>query len=278
MSSNWYPPPARPRPVDGGLKARSTRGAIGATWWSERFVNVLEDIGMGNRLQRGRNYARRGQVISLDIDAGMVTARVQGSRARPYRVRIGIAAYGKLEWAKLERALADNAWYTAKLLAGEMPDDIEDVFAGLGLPLFPAAADHLSMDCSCPDWESPCKHLAAVFYLLAEEFDDDPFSILAWRGRERDELLANLQAARTGGPPAADSAEAVGTPLTDCLEQYFTLQADLPATPPATGGSTDLLDQLPPTDIALRGHPITELLRPAYLALADYSSDPQGEA
>ena len=70
-------------------------------------------------------------MISLDVDAGSATARVQGSRARPYRVRIGITAFGKLEWAKLEHALADNAWYTAKLLAGEMPEDIEDVFAGL---------------------------------------------------------------------------------------------------------------------------------------------------
>jgi uncharacterized Zn finger protein len=183
VSSGWYPPPSRPRRVDGGLKARSTRGAIGATWWSERFVAVLNDIGLDNRLQRGRSYARAGQVISLDVDAGMVTARVQGSRPRPYRVRVGITAYGKLEWTKLERALAENAWYTAALLAGEMPDDIEDLFAGLGLPLFPAAAAELSMDCSCPDWEVPCKHVAAVFYLLAEAFDDDPFTILAWRGR-----------------------------------------------------------------------------------------------
>ncbi|MGH3647520.1 MAG: SWIM zinc finger family protein [Micromonosporaceae bacterium] len=262
------------------MKARSSRGAIAATWWSQRFVAVLEDIGMGNRLQRGRNYARRGQVISLDIDAGMVTARVQGSRSRPYRVRIGVTAYGKLEWAKLEQALADNAWYAAKLLAGEMPDDIEDAFAGLGLPLFPAAAEQLSMDCSCPDWESPCKHLAAVFYLLAEAFDDDPFNILAWRGRERDELLANLHAARSGGPPAADSAEAVGTPLIECLDSYYALQADLPVTPPATSASTALLDQLPPVNLALRGHTITELLRPAYLALADphLGQPPQGKA
>ena len=66
-----------------------------------------------------------------------------------------------------------------------MPDDIEDVFAGVGLSLFPASAGELSLDCSCPDWEVPCKHLAATFYLLAESFDDDPFRILAWRGRPR---------------------------------------------------------------------------------------------
>ena len=201
------PPPSRPRPVEGGLKARSTRGAIAQTWWSERFIAVLEDIGMGNRLQRGRSYARKGQVISLEVDPGSVTAEVQGSRARPYRVRIGIPAFGKAEWAQVERSLADNAWYAATLLSGEMPDDIEDVFAGLGLSLFPATARELSLDCSCPDHAVPCKHLAATFYLLAESFDDDPFAILAWRGREREDLLANLAAARTEGPPAADRAE-----------------------------------------------------------------------
>ena len=150
MNKSWYPPPSRPRPVEGGLKARSTRGAIARTWWSERFIAVLEDIGLGNRLQRGRTYARKGQVISLEVDPGSVTAQVQGSRARPYRIRIGIPAFGKSEWAQVERSLAENAWYTAKLLSGEMPDDIEDVFAGLGLSLFPASARELSLDCSCP--------------------------------------------------------------------------------------------------------------------------------
>ena len=274
MNNTWYPPPARPRPVDGGLKARSTRGEIGATWWSERFVAVLTGIGLSNRLQRGRAYARAGQVISLDVDAGMVTAQVQGSRTRPYRVRIGITAYGKMEWAKLERGLADNAWYAAKLLASEMPEDIEDVFADLGLPLFPESAGELSMDCSCPDWEIPCKHIAAVFYLLAEAFDDDPFTILAWRGREREELLDNLQAARSGGPPAADHTERTGKPLTECLDSYFALQADLSAKRPATNHGTCLLDQLPQAEVDIRGHTITELLRPAYAALAVQSRQP----
>jgi uncharacterized Zn finger protein len=230
---------------------------------------VLEDIGMGNRLQRGRSYARKGQVISLDVGAGTVTAQVQGSRARPYRVRIGIAAFGKLEWAKLERALADNAWFAARLLAGEMPEDIEDAFAGLGLPLFPTTAGELSMDCSCPDWEVPCKHLAATFYLLAEAFDDDPFAILAWRGREREELLANLHAARSDGQPAADHAEQVGRPLADCLDSYFVMQAEITATNPAATSSTALLDQLPPVDLEVRGRTLVQLLQPVYLAFRD---------
>lgn len=267
--SRWdsrFPPPSKPRTVEGGIKARSKRGAIAQSWWSARFVEVLEDLGLGNRLQRGRNYARRGQVITLEVIPGTVLAQVQGSRARPYRVRIGLPAFGKAEWARLETELAGNAWYLAKLLAGEMPEDIEDVFARLELPLFPASASDLVLDCSCPDWEVPCKHLAAVCYLLAESFDDDPFRILAWRGREREELLANLHAARQDGPPAADGAEASGTPLAECLDSYFALQGDLPKPTPSVMAPDALLDQLPPVEVTVRGRALRDLVRPAYLA------------
>lgn len=257
-------PPSKPRAVEGGLKARSQRGAIAQTWWSERFIAVLEGIGMGNRMERGRSYARKGQVISLAVDAGTVTAQVQGSRARPYRVRIGLQAFGKAQWANLERELAGNAWYLATLLSGEMPDDIEDVFEGIGLSLFPASAGELSLDCTCPDWEVPCKHLAATFYLLAESFDDDPFRILAWRGREREDLLDNLHAARSDRSPAADSTENRSVPLEDCLHSYFAVQGDLPRLSPQVTSSTSLLDQLPPVDVTLRGRPLPDLLRPAY--------------
>lgn len=266
--NNWFGPRSRPRAVEGGLKARSTRGAIAQTWWSERFIAVLEGLGMGNRLQRGRSYARTGQVISMDVDPGSVTAVVQGSRPRPYRVRIGIAAFGKSEWAQVEQALAGNAWYTAKLLSGEMPDDIEDVFAGLGLSLFPATAREVSLDCSCPDAAVPCKHLAATFYLLAESFDDDPFTILAWRGRERADLLANLQTARSNGPSAADRETQQSRPLADCLDCFFVPQGEIRAPSPPVTSSTALLDQLPDLTIAVRDRSLVELLRPAYLALA----------
>ena len=260
----WWPPASRPRAVEGGLKARSTRGAIGQTWWSGRFLAVLEAIIVGGRLGRGRNYARRGQVISLDVAAGMVSALVQGSRIQPYRVRIGLEAFGQPEWAAAERALAASAWYSAKLLAGEMPEDIEDLFAELGLALFPASAAELSMYCSCPDWEVPCKHIAAVFYLLAEAFDEDPFSILAWRGRTREDLLAGLHAARGG--VTVDPGEPGGVPLADCLGSFFAPPAPLPVTGPPAASSASILDQLPELGLAVRGQPLTEVLRPAYAA------------
>ena len=145
-----------------------------------RFIEVLESLGMGSRLQRGRSYARKGQVISMDVGPGLVTAQVQGSRPKPYRITIGVLPLTSSQWREVERRLASQALFRAELLAGEMPAEIEQVFADCGTPRFPRSAADLDMHCSCPDWEVPCKHLAAVCYALAEAFDDDPFAMLAW--------------------------------------------------------------------------------------------------
>ena len=204
-------PPARPIRVDGGIKARSKRGAIGEQWWSRRFIGVLESYGMSGRLARGRSYARAGQVLDFELSQGKVTARVQGSRVRPYQVRIGVLPLTTAQWRRVMQQLASQALFRAKLLAGEMPHEIEEVFSECGTPLFPRSAADLDMHCSCPDWGVPCKHLAAVCYVLAEEFDRDPFAMLAWRGKGRDELLTALRqiqgrAARPRRRPGRDLA------------------------------------------------------------------------
>jgi len=210
-----------PRRVEGGIKARSTRGAIGESWWSQRFLAVLESPALGTRLTRGRSYARRGQVLDLTIAPGQVTATVQGSRVQPYSVTIGLAALDANAWGAVEAALSDQAIYGARLLAGEMPHEIEDVFAATGVPLFPTNSRQLAMRCSCPDWQVPCKHIAATFYLLAEAFDEDPFEILHWRGRDRATLLDTLRrlrnaAAEDAAPPdppdPADPPHPAGRP------------------------------------------------------------------
>jgi uncharacterized Zn finger protein len=191
-------------PVEGGIAAHSKRGTIGDTWWSQRFIDLLESFGVGSRLQRGRNYARRGQVTELDVEPGVVLAKVQGSRYTPYRVRIRGKALSEQQWRRIEKAMGAQALPLAKLLAGEMPRDIEDVFAACKLTLFPRTSAEVKATCSCPDWENPCKHIAAAFYILAERFDEDPFLIFAWRGRHKDELLEHLRAQR-GARPRRDS-------------------------------------------------------------------------
>jgi len=264
---NWWrdASPARPRPVAGGIQINSTRGSVARTWWSQRFIGVLEQIGVGGRMSRGRSYARAGQIVSMDLEVGAVRAVVQGSRPRPYQVRIGIPAFGKAEWAQVGQALVDDASYAAALLNGEMPRDIESVFEGVGLALFPTGSRELAMDCSCPDHEVPCKHLAAVFYVLAERFDADPFQILALRGRNREALLEEL---RTRRAAAAAEEPAHGAALADVMDQYWAGRTGPAA--PLTGPRTPpdaLLDQVPPFSIEVRGEQVAELLRPAYRAL-----------
>jgi uncharacterized Zn finger protein len=201
-------PPSRPRRVEGGIRAKSKRGSIGEQWWSRRFIDVLESYSMSGRLARGRSYARAGQVLNFELSQGRVTAQVQGSRVRPYQVRIGVLPLATAQWRRVQDQLATQALFRAKLLAGEMPHEIEEVFAACGTPLFPRSAADLDMRCSCPDWGVPCKHVAAVCYVLAEEFDRDPFAMLAWRGRNRDTLLAALR--RAGPRPTAGSPETGG--------------------------------------------------------------------
>jgi len=131
-------------------------------------------------------------VLSIDIEKGSVKARVQGSRSKPYEIKMRVKPLSESEWRKVTVALAEQAIFAAKLLAGEMPQEVEQVFAAAGLSLFPAALKDLETHCSCPDWSNPCKHIAAVYYLLGEEFDRNPFLIFKLRGMERDELLGGL--------------------------------------------------------------------------------------
>ena len=268
-----------PRPVEGGIKARSRRGTIGEQWWSRRFITVLESFGMRGRLTRGRHYARRGQVVEFELSTGVVAAYVQGSRERPYRVRIQVLPLTTAQWRQVEDELAARALYRAKLLAGEMPAEIEEVFADCGTPLFPRSARDMEMSCSCPDWEVPCKHLAATCYMLAEAFDDDPFLMLAWRGRGREELLASLRRIPAGpespAPAPGPLGEVKAPPLDESLASFWEPGASparlrsLSVAPPAPPAAPDLLlltFEPPPVTVRRRG--LAALLTPAYQRLA----------
>lgn len=188
-----------PREVKNGLKAKSKRGSIGETWWSKRWVSVLESFDLGARLTRGRSYARKGQVISIDIKPGEVRACVQGSFPEPYDVSIKLKPLSPEEWDWAIAAMASKAVFSARLLSGEMPQNIEEAFSDSGISLFPKRGADLETDCSCPDWSNPCKHIAAVYYLLAEQFDLDPFLIFRLRGRCKEEIIEALRSSRSAG-------------------------------------------------------------------------------
>jgi uncharacterized Zn finger protein len=296
MSGHWDEwPPAKPIRVDGGIKARSRRGAIGEQWWSRRFISVLESYGMSGRLARGRSYARAGQVLDFALTQGKVTARVQGSRVRPYQVRIGVLPLTTAQWRRVQDRLARQALFRAKLLAGEMPHEIEEVFAECGTPLFPRSAADLDMHCSCPDWGVPCKHLAAVCYVLAEEFDRDPFGMLAWRGKARDELLAALRRIQAGSAgqagPGRDAPAAGATrpgldvpapPLEACLDSFWSpglspARLRALATAPESAAPDLLLRMFPPPAVRVRSNDLADVLAPAYERLATDDADSPGE-
>src|SRR5438270_1297884 len=206
----WYFPKSRPRQAKGGIKAQSKRGGFGQSWWAQRWIAVLESFNIGARLGRGRSYARGGQVLSIDVDKGLVKARVQGSRPKPYDIQIKVNVLPAADWQKLARAVAGQALFAAKLLAGEMPQDIEQAFTAAGLSLFPEKLRDLTTSCSCPDWSNPCKHIAAVYYLLGEEFDRDPFVLFKLRGLSREELIAHLGTGAAEGRAGKARAKAKG--------------------------------------------------------------------
>jgi uncharacterized Zn finger protein len=199
--------PSKPIKVEGGIKAKSKRGAIGDTWWSKRWVGVLESFGWSNRLERGRRYARSGQVLDFKLAPGKVTARVQGSMPKPYSVSIEIKPITDEAWKRVEEEMAQKAIFAAKLLAGEMPHNIEEAFDAAGMALFPESSKDIKTDCSCPDSANPCKHIAAVYYILAEEFDRDPFMLFKLRGKTKDEITGSLRKKRTAGSQGTPELE-----------------------------------------------------------------------
>src|SRR5262249_36053763 len=200
----YYKPKPRIK-AKGGIKSQSKRGAFGESWWAKRWIATLESFDIGARLTRGRSYARSGQVLSIDIDKGVIKSKVQGSRPKPYDITIKVKTLSDADWKNLAGSLSTQAIFAAKLLAGEMPQEIEEAFAGAKLSLFPEKLRDLETNCSCPDWSNPCKHIAAVYYLLAEELNRAPFLIFSVRGATREDFAKLLGA--TGAPAAKVEAD-----------------------------------------------------------------------
>jgi uncharacterized Zn finger protein len=230
MSWGWYPK-AKPRRPANGIKAQSKK--FGQTWWASKWLTALERLVDSARLGRGRSYARSGQVLNIDITPGRVESRVQGSRPSPYQVQIEIKPLSNKEWGKVADAMASQAIFAAKLLSGEMPQDIEEAFQQAGVNLFPASRGDLKTECSCPDWSNPCKHIAAVYYLLGEQFDADPFLIFRLRGKSKDDIMTLLRARRSAPEPErkaevkAEVEVEPAVPLEECLAHYWDMAGSL---------------------------------------------------
>jgi len=166
-------------------------------WWSQRWLDLLDSYRFKKRLERGRNYARQGNILSIKFEGSQVLARVQGTDPEPYKVSLYLEKFDDEQWGYVVETMSQKAVYAAKLLAGEMPQNIEEVFTANGLSLFPFTLSEVKSRCSCPDKANPCKHVAAVYYQLGDRFSEDPFVLFQLRGRTKDEVLTSLRELRS---------------------------------------------------------------------------------
>ena len=168
-------------------------------WWVEQWMELINSYRYKKRLERAWDYARSGNVLSIRFEGRRVHARVQGTEKDPYKVKLWLDVLNDEDWGYVLEALSQKARWSAQLLAGIMPKDIERAFAASGKRLFPFKLQEVRSECSCPDKANPCKHTSAVYYLMGDRFSEDPFVLFQLRGRTRSQLLAELAARRREG-------------------------------------------------------------------------------
>lgn len=256
--------PSKPIAVEGGVSTSKQRGSMAESWWSKRFVDVLDSYGMGGRMQRGRRYARTGQVMSLGMEPGMLMAEVQGSRRTPYAVTVRLAEVTDEQWGSVEQRMREQVGLIAGLLAGEVPEALEGAFDAADVPLFPRRWGDMEAGCSCPDYENPCKHLAAVLYVFADQLDRDPWLLMQWRGRSRDEVMALLhEGGEDAGPEVAPWWPFGPGKVPDGLRLS---PNDAPL---VVSSGSSVFDRLDDLDLDVRGTDVVDLLSPLYEQLVD---------
>ena len=167
-----------------------------APWWVQRWLELLDSYRFKKRLERARNYAKQGNVLTIEFDKGKVFALVQGTEVEPYQIQLSLDAFSDEDWDFIIDSLYQKAIFSAQLLAGKMPDEIESIFVANGLSLFPFTLTEVHSRCSCPDKANPCKHIGAIYYQLADRFREDPFVIFQLRGRSKTEILRSLRQLR----------------------------------------------------------------------------------
>jgi uncharacterized Zn finger protein len=225
-------------------------------WWAQRWVDVLESFGWVRRLARARNYAREGNVLEIEFRGAKVFARVQGTAPEPYKVSLSLDPFDDEQWQFVIESMAQRAIFSAKLLAGEMPQNIEEVFTANGLSLFPLTKFDIHSKCSCPDPANPCKHIGAVYYLLGDRFSEDPFVLFQLRGRTKEEIITALRQTRSTSTDEAPSeieeptAQASDTQTLN-LQQFWQYDDQLEsslvviAPPPSSNTALDILGPIP---------------------------------
>ena len=176
-----------------GIRMQECRGGADGEWWTVRWRETLEKMGIAGRLGRGRHYAVSGQVTELVIDGPEVIAKVQGTREAPYEVRVNFTVPENEVRREIVKFLCDEPIRLARLAADDLPMEIEGEFRRHGAHLFPGGKRapkvyDMTTSCSCPDYANPCKHVMAVLLVLGEEIARRPATLLELRGIPVEEL------------------------------------------------------------------------------------------
>jgi uncharacterized Zn finger protein len=221
------------------------QGLAQQPWWVEQWMELINSYRYKKRLERAWAYAREGNVLSIRFEGRRVHARVQGTEKDPYKVKLWLDVLNDEDWGYVLDALSAKARWSAQLLAGIMPADIERAFAASGRRLFPFKLQEVRSECSCPDKANPCKHVSAVFYLMGDRFSEDPFVLFQLRGRTRAQLLAELAQRRREGvaEPVAPVPHPVHPAITDPALWWrydAPLDPDLVVITPALEGESGL--------------------------------------
>ncbi len=166
-------------------------------WWVEKWLELLDSYRFKKRLERGRSYSKEGNVLKIEFKQSQLVAEIQGTDDKPYRVTLALDIFSDEDWGYVVATMSEKALLSAKLLVGEMPLEIEQVFIKNGLSLFPYNLTEVRSRCSCPDKANPCKHIAAVYYQLADRFSEDPFIIFQLRGKDKAQILEALRVSRS---------------------------------------------------------------------------------
>ncbi|HYE03592.1 MAG TPA: hypothetical protein VD963_10200 [Phycisphaerales bacterium] len=272
-------PTAKPRKVYGGVKLRG-KEIDASSWAAQRWVRLAEQHAPPEEASEGLAYARLGQARSLDIGPGAVLAKVQGRMPSAYTTGVRLPVFEPEQWERVLEAMTGQARYTAGLLAGEVPAHIEEMFAGLGLRLFPDGPQDLGVSCTCAVGVPWCRHVCCVLFLLADRTSEDPLLIFTLRGMEGGRLLERLRQRRSAGAtgPATESvpvylpevpglSDTVSRPLEEELENFWTAgpglaQVDLAIAPPEI--DKPLLRRLGPSPFPAAKFPLIGLLSTCY--------------
>jgi len=271
--------PINPRRVRGGVRLKTKEGEAWDSWVTERLFRVVEQSTSGDSLREGMEYARGGQTRRLEIEDGAAKVSVQGRSTRPYRVSVGLKGFNDDQRERIIGAMSDQAIYAAKLLAGELPTNIEDVLAPLDLRLFPTDAADFEITCTCKEKDNPwCKHTVCAAALMCERLGENPMLVFSLRGLDGVELIERLRERRVlagrGSRPGdlyvprpPGGGDEVMPALEDCLESFWEAgpgleMVHLPIEKPEVGYV--LLRRLGPSPFPEARFPLVGLLATCY--------------